>query len=107
MYDLFDFEKERKMNFQDKVVVITGGAHGIGLCAADEFKKYGAHVCVIEYSRYVSITYPVNWKSLLICLFVHTRLSFYENLCKGCYAPLMRQGLYKDSPRKGQLIKHK
>ncbi len=36
------------MNFQDKVVVITGGAHGIGLFAADEFKKMGAHVCVID-----------------------------------------------------------
>ena len=51
MYDLFDFEKGRKMNFQDKVVVITGGAHGIGLCAADELKKYGAHVCVIDCSE--------------------------------------------------------
>ena len=39
------------MNFQDKVVVITGGAHGIGLCAADELKKYGAHVCVIDCSE--------------------------------------------------------
>ena len=36
------------MNFQDKVVVITGGAHGIGLCATEEFKKNGAHVCVID-----------------------------------------------------------
>jgi len=36
------------MNFENKVVVITGGAHGIGLCTADEFKKYGAHVCVID-----------------------------------------------------------
>ena len=51
MYDLFDFEKGRKMNFQDKVVVITGGAHGIGLCAADEFKKYSVHVCVIDCSE--------------------------------------------------------
>ena len=36
------------MNFENKVVVITGGAHGIGLCTADEFKKLGAHVCVID-----------------------------------------------------------
>ena len=34
--------------FQDKVVVITGGAHGIGLCMAQEFEKQGAHVCVID-----------------------------------------------------------
>lgn len=36
------------MNFQNKVVVITGGAHGIGLCISEEFKKHGAHVCVID-----------------------------------------------------------
>ncbi len=37
-----------KINFENKVVVITGGAHGIGLCTANEFRKYGAHVCVID-----------------------------------------------------------
>ena len=34
--------------FQDKVIVITGGAKGIGKCMAEEFKKQGAHVCVID-----------------------------------------------------------
>ena len=34
--------------FQDKVVVITGGAGGIGKCIADEFRKQGAAVCVID-----------------------------------------------------------
>ena len=34
--------------FKNKVVVITGGAHGIGLCMAQEFAKEGAHVCVID-----------------------------------------------------------
>ncbi len=34
--------------FQNKVAVITGGAHGIGLCMAQEFEKQGAHVCVID-----------------------------------------------------------
>jgi len=36
-----------QMDFKNKVVVITGGTHGIGLCTAEEFKKRGAHVCVI------------------------------------------------------------
>ena len=34
--------------FQDKVVVISGGANGIGRCIAEEFTKQGAHVCVID-----------------------------------------------------------
>ena len=34
--------------FQDKVVVVTGGAGGIGKCIAEEFKKQGARVCVID-----------------------------------------------------------
>ena len=34
--------------FQNKVIVITGGANGIGKCIAEEFGKQGAHVCVID-----------------------------------------------------------
>ena len=34
--------------FQDKVVVITGGAGGIGKCIREEFEKAGARVCVID-----------------------------------------------------------
>lgn len=34
--------------FQNKVVVITGGANGIGRCIAEEFTKNGAQVCVID-----------------------------------------------------------
>ena len=34
--------------FQNKVIVITGGANGIGKCIAEEFTKQGAHVCVID-----------------------------------------------------------
>ena len=36
------------MEFKDKVVVVTGGAHGIGKCICEEFAKAGAHVCVID-----------------------------------------------------------
>lgn len=34
--------------FKDKVIVITGGAKGIGKTIADEFRKDGAHVCIID-----------------------------------------------------------
>lgn len=35
-------------SMKDKVVVVTGGAQGIGKCVADEFRKEGARVCVID-----------------------------------------------------------
>ncbi len=36
------------MEFENKVVVITGGASGIGKCILEEFCKAGAKVCIID-----------------------------------------------------------
>lgn len=36
------------MDFKDKIVIVTGGAQGIGKCVADKFRKEGAIVCVID-----------------------------------------------------------
>ncbi|MBO2525133.1 MAG: short-chain dehydrogenase [Bacteroidetes bacterium] len=36
------------MDFNNKIAVVTGGAQGIGQCIAEEFRKAGATVCVID-----------------------------------------------------------
>ena len=37
--------------FQNKVVVVTGGANGIGKCIAEQFRQNGAAVCVIDIAQ--------------------------------------------------------
>lgn len=34
--------------FKDKVIIVTGGAQGIGRCISEEFRKEGATVCIID-----------------------------------------------------------
>ncbi len=36
------------MKFKNKVVIVTGGAMGIGKCIADMFRQEGAYVCIID-----------------------------------------------------------
>jgi len=43
-----DFFAYAQQHVKDKVVVVTGGAQGIGRCIAEEFRKAGAIVCVID-----------------------------------------------------------
>lgn len=35
-------------DFKNKIVVVTGGAQGIGKCICEEFEKSGAKICIID-----------------------------------------------------------
>lgn len=51
--------------FENKVAVITGGAHGIGKCIAEEFLKNRAEVCVIDKTPGDHFVGDISQKSVL------------------------------------------
>lgn len=51
--------------FKDKVVAVTGGANGIGKVIAEEFRKNGAVVCVIDKEENDYFTGDISSKETL------------------------------------------
>ncbi len=65
--------------FQDKVVVITGGAGGIGKCTAEEFRKAGARVCVIDITENDYFTGDIGDEATL-CAFAEKVIADYGHV---------------------------
>ena len=51
--------------FKDKVVIVTGGANGIGRCIADEFRNEGARVYVIDKQEGAHFVGDISRKEVL------------------------------------------
>lgn len=54
--------------FKDKVVIVTGGANGIGKCIAEEFRRYDAFVYVIDKQEGCHIVGDISEKQVLEAL---------------------------------------
>ncbi|MBQ3175922.1 MAG: SDR family oxidoreductase [Bacteroidales bacterium] len=54
-----------KYTFKDKVVIVTGGANGIGRCIADQFRSHGAIVYVIDKQEGEHFVGDISKKELL------------------------------------------
>lgn len=65
--------------FKDKVAIVTGGAQGIGMCIADEFRKAGAHVHVIDKQEGNHYVGDISDKNVLES-FVQEILSKHNNV---------------------------
>ena len=52
-------------NYEEKVVVVTGGAQGIGKCICEQFGKEGAKVCVIDQQENAYFTGDLAEKEVL------------------------------------------
>ena len=70
--------------FQDKVVVVTGGVQGIGKCICEEFAKAGANVMLFDFNYDEVVCKPG-----IQTMQVYTALCI--NLCTMCKT-LARQG---------------
>ena len=55
------------MDFKNKIVIVTGGAQGIGSCIAEEFEKLGATVRVIDKQQGNHFVVDLADKQVLEC----------------------------------------
>ena len=53
------------MEYKDKIAVVTGGAHDIGKCIAEEFRKSGASAAVIHVREGAHFVGDISKKEVL------------------------------------------
>ena len=51
--------------FKNKIAVITGDANGIGKCIAEEFRRNGAAVCIIDKAEGEHFVGDISDKTIL------------------------------------------
>ena len=67
--------------FKDKVVIVTGGANGIGRCIADEFRSREAVVYVIDKQEGEHFVGDISKKEVLFLCSDKAGFITGENIC--------------------------
>ena len=62
---VFSYIRRNVMKFKNKVVVVTGGAHGIGQAIVEDFRKEGAVVEVIDKTPGTYVVGDISNKEIL------------------------------------------
>ncbi|MBQ4194363.1 MAG: SDR family oxidoreductase [Clostridia bacterium] len=81
------------MEFKDKIAVVTGGCHGIGLACVRAFKREGARVAVIDTNPAAEFVGDVGEREDLEAFAAHIREKYGRVDCLVNNAPPLMRGI--------------